>query len=136
MASECGEHWMFHGEASGDTLHYKEEIIRTAEFILPDGVEDSEVISVYTDHSDGKPILETKYHVFADIQEYTDRIRIGARIAALRKARGMTQAQLAEACGMKKPNITRIETGRYSTGLDILAKIAKALDCTIDFIEQ
>jgi DNA-binding XRE family transcriptional regulator len=136
MASECGEHWMFHGEASGDTLHYKEEIIRTAEFILPDGVEESEVISVYTDRSNGKPILETKYDVWEDIQEYTDRARIGARIAALRQARGMTQAQLAEACGMKAPNIARIETGRYSTGLDILAKIANALDCTLDFIEK
>lgn len=70
------------------------------------------------------------------MEAMNERKRIGARIAALRKARGMTQAQLAEACGMKKPNITRIETGRYSTGLDILAKIAQALDCTIDFIEQ
>lgn len=48
----------------------------------------------------------------------------------------MTQAQLADACGMKTPNIARIETGRYSTGLDILAKIAQALDCTLDFIEN
>lgn len=70
------------------------------------------------------------------MEAMNERKRIGARIAALRKARGMTQAQLAEACGMKKPNITRIETGRYSTGLDILAKIAHALDCTLDFIEQ
>lgn len=70
------------------------------------------------------------------MEAMNERKRIGARIAALRKARGMTQAQLAESCGMKKPNITRIETGRYSTGLDILAKIAKALDCTLDFIEQ
>jgi transcriptional regulator with XRE-family HTH domain len=62
------------------------------------------------------------------------RIRIGQRIAELRKKKGMTQAQLAEACGMKSPNIARIETGRYSTGLDILSKIADALDCTIDFV--
>lgn len=65
-----------------------------------------------------------------------ERKRIGARIKQLREQRGMTQAQLAEACGMKAPNIARIETGRYSTGIDILAKIAKALDCTIDFIES
>lgn len=63
-----------------------------------------------------------------------ERIRIGKRIATLRKEKGMSQAQLADACGMKAPNIARIETGRYSTGLDILSKIAAALDCTIDFV--
>ena len=65
-----------------------------------------------------------------------ERKRIGARIAALRQAKGMTQAQLADKCGMKAPNITRVEVGKYSTGLDILSRIAEALDCTLDFIQK
>ena len=63
-----------------------------------------------------------------------ERERIGARIAELRKAKGMTQKDLAEATGLIQPNIARIENGRYSTSLDTLAKIAEALGARLDFI--
>lgn len=63
-----------------------------------------------------------------------ERQRIGARIAELRKAKGMSQLQLAEAAGLKQPNIARIEAGKYSTTLDVLTKIADALGVKVDFI--
>jgi transcriptional regulator with XRE-family HTH domain len=63
-----------------------------------------------------------------------ERIRIGQRIAALRKEQGLTQEQLGEMCGIRGNHITRIEKGRYSVGLDTLAAIAKALDKRIDFV--
>lgn len=75
-----------------------------------------------------------------------ERKRIGMRIAELRKDYvwpvkedekpriGMTQAQLAEATGLQQAHIARIETGRYSVGLDTLALIATALDARIDII--
>ena len=62
------------------------------------------------------------------------RQRIGARIAELRRERGMSQAQLAEATGLKQPNIARIEAGKYSTTLDLLTTIADALGVKVDFI--
>ena len=62
------------------------------------------------------------------------RERIGARIAELRKEKGMTQKELAEATGLIQPNIARIENGRYSTSLDTLARIAEALGAKLDFI--
>ena len=65
-----------------------------------------------------------------------ERIRIGNRIKELRQKRGISTYQLAELTGLKQPNITRIESGRYSTGVDILSKIAAALGCDLDFIEK
>lgn len=59
---------------------------------------------------------------------------IGARIAEIRKEQGMTQAQLAEKCGMHSPNIARIETGSYGITLNVLEKIAQALGKRVDLV--
>jgi transcriptional regulator with XRE-family HTH domain len=66
----------------------------------------------------------------------TDRERIGKRIAELRKKKGLSQVRLAELSGIDSGHIARIELGKYSTGIDILAKIGYALGCRIDFIEN
>lgn len=65
-----------------------------------------------------------------------ERERIGKRIAELRKAKGLTQMQLAEKTGFSQSNIGRIETGRYSVGLDVLAKIAEALGAKVEIKEE
>lgn len=77
------------------------------------------------------------YHQRAayDADKTSERQRIGRRIAELRKEQDMTQAQLAERCGIQQAHIARIETGRYSVGLDTLAQIATALGRSIDFVE-
>lgn len=59
------------------------------------------------------------------------RYEIGKRIAELRKERGMSQTQLAEAIGMAQPNLANIEAGRFSTTIDVLERIADALGATI-----
>jgi len=61
---------------------------------------------------------------------------IGKRIAEIRKSKGLTCNQLAEITGLTQGNLSRIELGMYSTGIDILGKIADALGCDIDFIEK
>ena len=63
----------------------------------------------------------------------SERLRIGQRIAELRKEQNLTQTQLAERCGLQQAHIARIEAGRYSVGLDTLAQIADALGMKIDF---
>ena len=65
----------------------------------------------------------------------SERLRIGQRIAELRKEQNLTQTQLAERCGLQQAHIARIETGRYSVGLDTLAQIADAMGMTIDFVK-
>ena len=64
----------------------------------------------------------------------TERQRIGQRIKELRERKGITQVQLAEKTGYSQSNIWRIENGKYSVGLDILAVIAKALDARVELI--
>jgi len=71
--------------------------------------------------------------IFDEIEE---RKRIGRRIAEIRKEQNLTQAQLAELCGVAQAHIARIETGRYSVGLDTLAQIAAAMGMSVDFIKN
>lgn len=65
----------------------------------------------------------------------SERLRIGQRIAELRKEQNLTQTQLAERCGLQQAHIARIEAGRYSVGLDTLTQIADALGMAIDFVK-
>ena len=75
--------------------------------------------------------------VIKDMEKnYEERIRIGSLIAELRKKRGLSTAQLAEKSGIDKSNLIKIEHGRYSVGLDILAKIAGALSAEIDLVTK
>jgi len=52
------------------------------------------------------------------------------------KKKGYSTYKVAELTGFRQQSISRIILGRFSTGIDILGKIADALDCKIDFIEK
>ena len=66
---------------------------------------------------------------------YEDRARIGNRIKEIREERGIEARDLARLVGIDAANLSRIENGRYSVGLDILAKIATALGKKVDFVD-
>ncbi|MGH3564932.1 MAG: helix-turn-helix domain-containing protein [Pseudonocardia sp.] len=51
---------------------------------------------------------------------------IGHRLAEVRRARGMTQQQVAEKMGVTKGRVSQIEQGKIS-GQDVLARFAAAL---------
>lgn len=53
------------------------------------------------------------------------------KIRSVRKARGVTQSDLAEVIGLGVPQISRIESGKVDIPLSRLVQIAKALDCQI-----
>jgi transcriptional regulator with XRE-family HTH domain len=61
------------------------------------------------------------------------RKKIGKRIVERRRMKGLTQEGLANAIGMKRQSLSRIETGSISAGLDVLGRIAEALGSEIDF---
>jgi transcriptional regulator with XRE-family HTH domain len=61
------------------------------------------------------------------------RAHIGQQIAGARTSRGLTQAQLSDATGIDQSDISRIEGGKYNIGIDLLSRIAEALECRIDF---
>lgn len=66
----------------------------------------------------------------------TERERIGKRIAELRNEKDLSQAALAELSGVGQGHIARIEKGRYSVGIDVLAKIAGALGAKVEITEK
>ena len=51
--------------------------------------------------------------------------------SACRKIRNLTQKDLACAMGIKRPNISRFETGQCNPTLDLLVKIAECMDLEI-----
>ena len=66
--------------------------------------------------------------------EINHKVRIGKRIAELRKERGLSQFRLAQLTGIDSSNIGKIELGKFNPGLETLCKISEALGCQIDFI--
>lgn len=55
---------------------------------------------------------------------------LGRRIHAFRRVQGLTQDQLAEACGMSGTAISQYERADAFVSIDALFVIAKALDLT------
>lgn len=64
-------------------------------------------------------------------QLLNNRILLGQRLAEIREERGLTQQDVAEASGVMRPNVARIERGKYNVTLDVLSKVVGALDCEI-----
>lgn len=57
--------------------------------------------------------------------------RIGQRVRALRRSKGMTLARLAELAGMRRPNVSRLELGQHTPSLETLERIASALEVPV-----
>ena len=64
----------------------------------------------------------------------SERTRIGKRIKELREAHKMEARDLALLTGIDAANLSRIEQGKYSTGVDILSRICVVLDAHLDLI--
>ena len=56
---------------------------------------------------------------------------VGATIRKLREAKGITQEDLADAVGMMRNNISRIEAAKHRPTLETLERIAKALKVSV-----
>lgn len=57
--------------------------------------------------------------------------RFGQSLRALRLARGMTQAELADRARVTTSYITRLESGSYAAGIDLVARLAAALGASV-----
>jgi len=56
---------------------------------------------------------------------------LGAQIREIRKARGLTQEQLAEMIDVEQKHVSRIESGKNYPSIDRLEKIAAALNSSL-----
>ena len=53
-------------------------------------------------------------------------------LAFWRAKRGLTQAALAKAAKTTQPHVADLESGKHGGSLDVMARIAKALDISVD----
>ena len=60
------------------------------------------------------------------------RTEIGNRIHEIRLSKGMTQEELASKCGIIRTTISKIERGKFSVSVDMLARICDVLGATIE----
>ncbi len=63
-----------------------------------------------------------------------ERKRIGAKIKQIREQKGIEAKHLASLANIDAANLSRIEQGRYSIGLDILSRIGTALGVKVDLV--
>lgn len=74
-------------------------------------------------YGDKNVLIETQLETRKDV--------IG-KYKACRKGKGMTQVQLASRTGISQPNITRFESGNYNPSLEMMVRIAYALDMKLE----
>ena len=74
------------------------------------------------------------YYAGSDRSE--DRKYIGSRIRQIREKKRMEARVLAKLAHIDAANLSRIESGRYSVGLDVLSRIANALGAKVDLIQE
>ncbi|MCB9075481.1 MAG: helix-turn-helix transcriptional regulator [Chitinophagales bacterium] len=63
-----------------------------------------------------------------------ERTRIGKKIRLTREKKGIEAKDLAKLANIDAANLSRIEQGKYSVGLDILSRLAFVLGHHIDII--
>lgn len=59
---------------------------------------------------------------------------LGSRIKVLRREKQLSQSELAVLCGTTSAAISRYENGKRIPRSDIVAKIAKALGASVDYL--
>jgi len=57
-------------------------------------------------------------------------------IKRIRTARRLTQQEVADAVGIARQAYVRIESGKHSTSIDMIERIADALNCKIQIIDK
>ena len=60
------------------------------------------------------------------------RSEVIAQYVNCRKSRKMTQDELARRTGISRPNISRFESGKYNPSLEMMVRIAAALDMKVN----
>jgi transcriptional regulator with XRE-family HTH domain len=71
-----------------------------------------------------------------DAQDTLLAVRVGESIAELRRAKGLTQAQLAEMIDLEQEAVSRGERGTRVPTLHCLQQLGDALECSVDQLLQ
>ena len=121
-------------------------------FFYPISNDDLERVACYVaksfDRNYSHDKSEMVYSVFCDVQgnlglsfsswssdREKERSRIGSRLKQIREKKGMEAKSIARLSGIDPSNLSKIESGKYSVGLDILSKIASTIGASVDIVE-
>ena len=119
--------------AKYDSDEYKAYVLHLIEFIFDRNFSDDKEKMVNRIHRD--MILNAVHSLGMDSgNRQSERQRIGQRIRELREAKKMEARDLAILTGIDAANLSRIEQGKYSTGIDILSRICVVLDAHLDLV--
>lgn len=112
---------------------YKNYILHLIEFIFDKNFSDDKEKMIQRIQRDLLQNAVTNLGVGSGNRQ-AERERIGSRIRELREKKRMEARDLALLTGIDPANLSRIEQGKYSTGIDILSRIAVVLDAHLDLI--
>ena len=122
-------------------------------FLFPIDKDDLGMVAAYVANSFDRNYSQDKslmvYFVFCDLQgnlgisfsswssdRAEERMRIGTRLKEIREKKKMEAKSIARIAGIDPSNLSKIEAGKYSVGLDILSKIANAIGACVDIVEK
>ncbi len=75
---------------------------------------------------------EDDFEVLVERQKERVKNQILTSYINLRKERGITQQEIADRTGIKRTNVARIESGRNAPTIEVLVKLAAALDMELE----
>jgi len=78
-------------------------------------------------------VHEKSQQLLIEIEEKAFAKSIVRALVAERKRKGLTQQDIADRTGMKAPNVTRIESCKFTPTLDVLERYAEAIGKKIQF---
>lgn len=73
-----------------------------------------------------------QFQILVETEKNRIKSSVLADYIALRKQRGITQQEIAERTGMMRTNVVRIESGKYVPTIEVLVKLAAALDMELE----
>ncbi len=62
----------------------------------------------------------------------TEPVKLGRNLRRIRKEKGFTQADIAEAVGISCPYLSNIENGKVNATISTVARLAKVLKVSVD----
>ena len=77
-------------------------------------------------------VREEDFEVLVEKQKERVKNQILTSYINLRKERGITQQEIADRTGIKRTNVARIESGRNAPTIEVLVKLAAALDMELE----
>ena len=70
--------------------------------------------------------------ILIEVQQKDVRNHVIEQYVKCRKEKKMTQEQLAQRTGISRPNISRFESGNYNPSLEMMVRIAEALEMNLN----